>query len=95
MIYKGAFEIGQQLIDYVMDDAILLCCEASIPVGGFVAAQFIIKDSTQRATEIVNAYWGLATFAGGRFVLQPHTICPWCKRTLPNIHITPIRSAIN
>ena len=92
---KNTFEVGQQSIDYVMDDAILLCCEASLPVGGFVAAQFIIKDPTQRTTEIINAYWGLATFAGGRFVLQPYTTCPWCRRTLPDISITPVRSAIN
>ena len=95
MSAKNTFEIEAQTIDYVENDAILLCCEPSFVMGGFVAAQFIIKNHGSRVTESISPYWGLATFAGGRFVLQPYTTCPWCKRKLPSIDITPVRTAIS
>jgi hypothetical protein len=92
---KNTFELGDQTINYVDNDAILLCCEPSFPLGGFVAAQFIIKNPTSRMTETISPYWGLATFTGGRFVLQPYTKCPWCKRPLPTIEVAPSRSALS
>jgi len=95
MRITNSFQIGPQTISYVEDDAILLCCGASLPIGGFVAAQFIVRDTTAKVTESIVVKWGLPIFAGGRFVLQPHTCCPWCMRELPSISITPARIAIN
>ena len=95
MRQKNTFDIGPQSVNYVEEDTILLCCEASFPVSGFVAVQFIARDPTQRMTEMVAMRWGLPTFVGGKFILQPFSICPWCKRALPAIIITPTRSVIN
>jgi hypothetical protein len=92
---KKTFDVGQQVVNHIENDAVLLCCEASYPIGGFVAAQFILKDPARKMMEIIMPYWGLPMFAGGKFTLRPYTICPWCKRDLPTIEVVPKRTALS
>lgn len=93
MLPKNTFTVGPPTISYVESDAVLLCCEASHPIGGFVAAQFIIKNADFSQSVVMR--WGLATFANGRFVLQAYQECPWCKRQLPAITVTTPRLSVN
>ena len=84
-----------QTISKVEDDIALLCCEASSYVGGFIAAMFMVKDPSEDMLETPRVYWALPMFANGKFILQPHSKCPWCARYLPAVGAPSKRSSVN
>jgi hypothetical protein len=88
----GTFNLYAQTINQVQDDLVLLCCEPSLHIGGFVAASFTVHSN---GTETSTLYWAIPVYANGKFTLQPRTKCSWCGRVLPAIESKVKRSSVN
>ena len=80
MRQKNTFDVGPQSVNYVEEDAVLLCCEASYPMGGFVAAQFIAKDPTRTDDRNRSDAVGVAY------------ICRWQVRTAAILDLPVVRA---